>query len=171
MVNIEGIKQLLSEKDNAEIRMGFGQFDDMDLSLNDNTIIELFREGIAVDIIIKNAGEYDNLPKRLERHLESRDGRELDIDEGFVKAKIIDLESGKPLDTFEMANCLLNNLPNNFRVRGELLESNNPDEDGFVKIIIISTKEDKFLSLQDIKQLFGETVSPDKYQFIVEELK
>lgn len=167
MVNIEGIKQLLSKKENAEIRMGFGQFDNMDLSLDDRTIIELFREGIAIDIIIKKVGEYDNLPKRLERYLAFKDNRELDIDEGFVKVRIKSLEKDKFLDPLEMAGYLLNILPNNFRVAGRQLSGDNPDEDGFVKIRIISTKEDKFLSLQDIIELFGETISSDNYQFIV----
>ena len=49
-VSIEGIKQLLSQKDNAEIRMGLAQARDIGINLDDRNLVRLFKDGIAVDI-------------------------------------------------------------------------------------------------------------------------
>ena len=49
----------------------------MGLDFSDKSVVDLFREGIAIDIVIKNAGEDDYLPKRLERYLQ--DKKNLDI--------------------------------------------------------------------------------------------
>lgn len=170
MVNIEGIKELLSKKENAEIRIGFAEANNFGLLLDDISIVKMFREGIAIDIIIKKVGEYDNLPWRLEKYLEDKDEKVWGIDELFVKTKIVNLTTGKPLDPLEIATYLLNVLPNDFKVSGRQITVDNPDEDGFVKIRVIDAKDDKFLTLQEIRELFSKIISPDKYQFYVEEL-
>lgn len=69
VVNVEGIKKLLSQSKNAEIRMGLAHANDMGLDFSDRSIVGLFKEGIAIDVIIKNAKEDDYLPKRLDRYV------------------------------------------------------------------------------------------------------
>ena len=72
--------------------MGLAHANSMGLDFSDKSVVDLFKEGIAIDIVIKNAEEDDYLPKRLERYLQ--DKKKWDIFEGIkclTIQKILDL--------------------------------------------------------------------------------
>lgn len=167
MVMIDGIKILLSQKKDAEIRMGIKQAEDMGLDISDKSIVELFKEGIAVDVIIKSVGKEDLLPKRLQRYLEIDDPDQIDRDNGFVKVKIVNVSQATSLNPLEVASLLLRTLPNDFKVAGYVTEDS---PDGFTRIRVISTKKDRFLDLKEIRGLFGKMISPDSFEFLVDEI-
>lgn len=164
VVKTEGIKKLLSEKKDAEIRMGLKYAEEFGIDFSDKTIIDFFKEGIAIDVIIKNVGKDDSLPMRLEKYLEN-DYNTWFIDEGFVKVKIVDIIKDRPLQPLEVAGLLLNIFPNNFKVAGQMDE-----EEGFTKIRVISTKKDGFLNLKEIRDLFEKMMDTEKFAYIVEEI-
>ncbi len=162
-IKTEGIKKLLSEKRDAEIRIGLKYAEEFGIDFSDKTIIDLFKEGIAIDVIIKNVGKDDSLPMRLEKYLENDNNNAWFIDEGFVKVKII---KDRPLQPLEVAGLLLSIFPNDFKVAGQMDE-----EEGFTKIRVINTKKDRLLNLKEIRDLFGKTMDTEKFEYIVEEIK
>lgn len=160
MLNIAGIKQWLSQVSNAEIRLGLAQARNMNLDFDDASIIELFGEGIFVEVVIRNVMEGDYLPGRLE----SDDKIE---GPGFVKIKILDLKKdNKPLNILEIVNLLLDNLDNEFKVASPF----NSFSDNLAKIRIISIKKDRFLNHKEISELLHRTIPSDNYEFYVEEI-
>lgn len=66
MVNVEGINKLLRQSKGEEIRMGLADASGISLDLDDKSIVDLFKNGIAIDVVIKKANVSDRLPKRLE---------------------------------------------------------------------------------------------------------
>ena len=51
VANVEGIKNLLSQSKNAEISMGITHANNMGLDFSDKSMVDLFKEGIAIDVI------------------------------------------------------------------------------------------------------------------------
>lgn len=167
LINADGIKRLLSESNGAQIRIGIKQAEDMGLDFSDKSIVELFKNGISVDVIIKNVGEEDFLPKRLQKYLEADDPDQIDRDNGFVKVKIVDMSKAKVLSPLEVSGLLLGILPNDFKVAG-CMDDNSPFE--FTKIRVISTKKDRFLNIKEIRDLFEKMIPSDDYKFLVEDI-
>lgn len=166
VANVEGIKKLLSQSKNAEIRMGLAHANGMGLDFSDKSVVDLFREGIAIDIIIKNAEKDDYLPKRLERYLE--DKKKWDIFEGFVNVKISDnSKDSRSLGTLEVIKLLADKIPEkDFKFSYLVDDPGN----GFVQIRIISVQKDRFLNLKEIENLLFKYIPMDEYELIVEEL-
>jgi len=166
-VNVEGIKELLSKSKDAEIRMGLAHANGMGLDFSDKSVVDLFRDGIAIDIVIKNAGEDDYLPKRLERYIQ--DKKKWDILEGFVNVKILDnSKDPRSLGTLEVINLLADKIPDEDFKFSYIVEA---PENGFVQIKIISVREHRLLDMKDIEKLLFKYIPTDNYELIVEELK
>jgi hypothetical protein len=165
VTKIEGIKKLLSKKKEAEIRIGLKYAEEFGIDFSDKSIIDLFKEGIAIDIIIKNVGEDDSLPNRLEKYLKDDTNKAWYLDEGFVKVKIVDVAKAKSLQPLEVAGLLLGIFPNDFKVAGQMDE-----EEGFTKIRVISTKKDRFLNLKEIRDLFAKMIDSEKFQYLAEDI-
>jgi len=166
VINVDGIKKLLSQKEGAEIRMGLKHAEVIGMDFSDKSIVELFENGIAVDIVIKNVDSEDFLPKRLEKYINMGDSDQIDRDNMFVKVKIVDLLKGDTLNPLEISGLLLATLLNDFKVAGYM----NGDSDGFTRIRVINVKKDRFLNLKEIKDLLGLIIPKDKYEFVVEEI-
>jgi len=166
VIKTDGIKRLLSQKEGAEIRMGLKHAEDMGMDFGDKSIVELFENGIAVDIVIKNADSGDFLPKRLEKYINIDDHDQIDRDNMFVKVKIIDLSKGEALNPLEISGLLLATLLNDFKVAGYM----DKDSEEFTRIRVINVKKDRFLNLKEIKDLLGLIIPNDKYEFVVEEI-
>lgn len=165
-VNVEGIKKLLSQSKNAEIRMGLAHANSMGLDFSDKSVVDLFKEGIAIDIIIKNAGEDDYLPKRLDRYLQ--DKKKLDIFEGFVNVKVLDnSKDSRSLGTLEVIKLLADKIPEKDFKFSYMVED---PQNGFVQIRIISVKKNIFLDLKEIESLLFKYIPMDEYELIVEKL-
>ena len=165
-VNVEGIKKLLSQKEDAEIRMGLAHANDMGLDFSDKSIVDLFKEGIVVDIVIKNVGEDDYLPKRLQRYFQ--DKKKWDILEGFVNVKIYDYsKDSNSLGALDVIKLLADKIPEkDFKFSYIVEDSQN----GFVQIRVISVQKNRFLSLKEIEGLLFKYIPMDEYELIVEEL-
>lgn len=167
VINVDGIKELLSKSKDAEIRMGLAHANGMGLDFSDKSVVDLFKEGIAIDIIIKNAGEEDYLPKRLERYIQ--DKNKWDILKGFVNVKILDnSKDSRSLGTLEVIKLLADKIPEeNFKF-SYIVEA---PENGFVQIKIISVREHRLLDMGEIEKLLFKYIPMDDYELIVEELK
>lgn len=166
VADVEGIKKLLSQTENAEIRMGLAHADGMGLDFSDKSIIDLFKEGIAIDIVIKNAREDDYLSKRLERYLQ--DKKKWDIFEGFVNVKVLDnSKDSRSLGTLEVIKLLADKIPEKDFKFSYLVDD---QQNGFVQIRIISVQKNRFLKLKEIESLLFKYVPMDDYELIVEEL-
>lgn len=166
-VNVEGIKELLSKSKDAEIRMGLAHANGMGLDFSDKSVVDLFRDGIAIDIVIKNAGEDDYIPKRLERYLQ--DKKKWDIFEGFVNVKILDnSKDSRSLGTLEVISLLADKIPEEDFKFSYIVEA---PENGFVQIKIISVREHRLLGMKEIEKLLFKYIPMDGYELIVEELK
>lgn len=165
-VNVEGIKKLLSQTNSAEIRMGFAQANDMGLDFNDKSIVDLFKEGIAIDIVIKNAKEDDFLPKRLERYIQ--DKKKWDILEGFLSVKIYDCSKDyRSLGALEVIKLLADKIPEKDFKFSYIVY--NP-QDGFVQIRVISIQKNRFLNLKETESMLHKYIPIDDYELIVKEL-
>ena len=165
-MSIEEVKKLLSQSKNAEIRMGFGHANNVGLDLSDKSIVDLFKEGIAIDVIIKNAGENDYLPERLQRYLQ--DKKKWDILEGFVNVKIYDnSKDSRSLGTLEVIKLLADKIPEKEFKFSYIVEDS---ENGFVQIRIISVQKNRFLNLKEIESLLFKYIPMDEYELIMEEL-
>ena len=165
-VNVEGIKKLLSQTENAEIRMGLTHANDMGLDFSDKSIVDLFREGIAIDVVIKNAREDDFLPKGLERYIQ--DKKKWGIFEGFVNVKVLDnSKDSRSLETLDVIKLLADEIPEkDFKFSYIVEDSDN----GFVQIRIISVQKNRFLSLKEIESLLFKYIPMDEYELITEKL-
>jgi hypothetical protein len=165
-VNVYGIKELLSKNENAEIRMGLAHANGMGLDFSDKSVVDLFKEGIAIDIVIKRADEDDYLPKRLDRYLQ--DKKDWDIFEGFVNVKILDSSKySRPLGVLEVIKLLADNIPDKDFKFSYIVED---PQDGFVQIKIISVREHRLLNSKEIESLLFKYIPMDEYKLIVEEL-
>jgi hypothetical protein len=165
-VNVEGIKRLLSQSKNTEIRMGLVHANDMGLDFSDKSIVDLFRDGIAIDVIIKSAGEDDFLPKRLQRYLQ--DKKKWDILEGFVNVKVLDFsKDSRSLGTLEVIKLLADKIPDKDFKFSYIVED---PQNGFVQIRIISVQKNRFLNMKEIESLLFKYIPTDEYELIVEEL-
>lgn len=156
VVNVEGIKKLLSQSKNAEIRMGLAHANDMGLDFSDRSIVGLFKEGIAIDVIIKNAKEDDYLPKRLDRY------KKWDIFEGFVNVKVLDnSKDSRSLGTLDVIKLLADKIPEkDFKFSYMVDDVDN----GFVQIRIISVQKNRFLDLKEIESLLFKYIPIDEYE-------
>ena len=141
MINSDGIKLLLEKSTDAEIRMMLTQAREMGIEFDDKLIVDLFKKGIVVDIIIRNADEADFLPKRLEKYI-ANDNK---WNEGFFKIKIVN-SSDHILNPLEIAGLLMKILDHDIKVASELEEEN-----GFVRMRFISSKNDRFLNIKEIR--------------------
>lgn len=66
--NARKLKKWMVMTPKAEIRMGLKQAElEMNLDLTNEGIIELFKQGIFVDVVIRNVNEDDFLPEKLEK--------------------------------------------------------------------------------------------------------
>lgn len=165
-VNVEGIKKLLSQSKNAEIRMGLAHANGMGLDFSDKSVVDLFKEGIAIDIVIKNAGEDDYLPKRLERYIQ--DKKKWDIFEGFVNVKVLDnSKDSRSLGTLEVIKLLADKIPEKDFKFSYMVED---PQNGFVQIRIISVQKNRFLDLKEIENLLFKYIPMDEYELVVEKL-
>lgn len=168
MVSVDKIKELLSQKDGSELRIGLKNAEDMGIDFSDKSIVELFDKGIAIDVVIKNVDSHDYLPTRLESQIGINDPDQLDRNSGFVKVKIVDLLTPKIeiLNPLEVSGLLMRVLDNDFKVAGYMEE----DSCKYTRIRIISTKNDRFLNLKEIRYLLGTTIPKDRYEFLVDEI-
>lgn len=166
VINMDGIKKLLSQKEGAEIRMGLKHAEVIGMDFSDKSIVELFENGIVIDIVIKNADSEDYLPERLERYINMGDHNQIDRDNMFVKVKIVDLTKGETLNPLETSGLLLAKLLNDFKVAGHM----DKDSDGFTRIRVTSVKKDRFLNLKEIRDLLGIIIPKDRYEFTVDEI-
>lgn len=169
-VNVEGIKKLLSKEEGAEIRIGLKNAESMGLDFSDESIVELFESGIAVDVIIKKVDSEDFLPNRLERPIKmvksGQDGR----DDSFVKIKIVDILKGEILKPVDIYSLLIGSIQNGFKVVGYIDKDSNSDPDGFTDIVkVIGINKGRFLNLKEIRYLLGIILPNDKYEFLVKE--
>ena len=165
-VSIEGIKQLLSQKDNAEIRMGLAQAKDIGINLDDRDLVRLFKEGIAVDIMIRKVGEDDILPERLQEYI---NGKEKDwLFEGIFKTKIIDIGRCHTLDMMEAIELLINVIPQDYTFG--YWSFGIEEKDDFSRIRVINNKRCMYLNLKEVRDLLCKTIPSDRYEFLVEEI-
>ncbi len=160
MINSDGIKQLLEKSTDAEIRMMLTQAREMGIEFDDKLIVDLFKKGIVVDIIIRNADEADFLPKRLEKYIANGNTWH----EGFVKIKIVNSSSDHILNPLEIAGLLMKILDRDIKVASELEEEN-----GFVRMRFISSKNDRFLNIKEIRYALANVLS-NQYTFLVDEI-
>lgn len=166
VVEIEIIKDLLSRSKNAEVRMGIVRANGVGIDFSDKSIVDLFKEGIAIDVIIKNARDSDFLPTRLQRYLD--DKKKWDILKGFVNVKIYDnSKDSRSLGTLEVIKLLIDEIPEKDFKFSYIVE--NP-QDGFVQIRIISVQMNRFLNLKEIESLLFKYIPMDEYELIVKEL-
>lgn len=163
MVNVAGIKQWLGQATNAEIRMPVTQAKDMGLEFDDRSVVGLFKEGIAVDIIIRKVGEEDFLPKRLEKYIDN--DNIWDINEGFVNVKIVEIQNDRILDAIDVSNLLIRLLDNDIKVASRL-----EGENGFIKIRMTSITRDRFLNLKEVRDTLAGVLASGEYEFLVDEI-
>lgn len=163
MVNVDGIKRWLGQSTNGEIRLGLKNAEDMGLTFDDRSIVDLFRDGIAVDVIIKKADSSDYIPSRLQRYLDNDSAW---IDEGFVRVKIVDLSDGHSLNELEIAGLLMNLVDNDVKIATQLKE-----KDGFVSIRFTNVKKDRFLHLKEVRDILKGVLYSGDYEFIVEDIE
>lgn len=163
MVNVVGIKQWLEQATDAEIRMPVTQAKDMGLEFDDRSVVELFKEGIVVDIIVRNADEGDFLPKRLEKYIDN--DNIWDINEGFVHVKIVDIQNDHILDAIEVSNLLIRLIDNDIKVASRL-----EGENGFIKLRMISITKDRFLNLKEVRDTLANVLASGEYEFLVDEI-
>lgn len=141
------IKAWLSKQENPEIRMNLRQAEYMGINLKDISIVQLFREGIILDIIVRKAEEDDCLPKRLE---------EIIFNDRFLKVKITD--KGNVLSPIEVVKLLMTHIDRDFRV------VNRHDE--FVKLRISNEDKSNYLDRKDVIDILRNI--PDNFEILVD---
>ncbi len=157
-IAINNIKKWISEKKDAEIRMGLKQAEDLGIDLSDESIIKMFENGIVVDIVISNLRRDDYLPLRLEK---IRDDM-VKKNEGFVRVKVVSHHNNRTLEGMEIVNILIHNLScHDFRV------NTKGDNEDFVTLRISSLDKKSYLTSEDVYKLLSKIIPSDDFDVTV----